>query len=191
VCIRVGKFGLEWGEKYRSQIFFWAFWVSFISWIFLAAALACISWHDSTVRNVSFFEGTVTYTSPQTGKKFDMDFFAGLNIIVVDACNEPECPPDTSFSWSDISCEASFSHCNSCRDASLGSISMVIMSFVTQFPQITSDVGRSMGKNVKTFKFLLFSLSGLYSLAVYLMPYENNLFIFGIETGCIRRCNTW
>ena len=144
----IGKWGNAWGEKYRSQIFFVAFWISFFSWILLAAALGCISINSTTVKSVPYFQGVITFTDNVTLASQDVNFYAGLNRLVIDDCNlgGNVCPPH-SQPWSSVNCDTYFDNCNQCADASAGSVSMVIMSFVTQLPQITSDLQRSMGKN--------------------------------------------
>lgn len=138
--------GTEWGEKNRSQIFFIAFWISVVSWILLGACLACISTDATNVKTVPFFQGTITYTDPTTLVDSDFDFYAGLNKVVIEGCElGAACPPHTQ-SWTSVSCDTYFNNCDECGDASIGSVTMVIMSFVTQFPQITGNLGRSMAK---------------------------------------------
>jgi hypothetical protein len=97
------------------------------------------------VKAVPFFKGTISVTVPGAPTTSDFDFYAGLNRIVVDGCDlGPYCPPE-SQSWDSVSCSQYFTNCDECKDASVGSVTMVVMSFVTQLPQITSDIGRSMG----------------------------------------------
>ena len=69
-----------------------------------------------------------------------------MNRVVVEGCDlDQYCPPH-SQSWDSVSCDQYFDGCSSCKDASAGSVSMVIMGFITQLPQITGDLGRSMSK---------------------------------------------
>lgn len=142
-CIQIGKIGTEWGEKYRSQICFFAFWISFLSWILLGACLACISTNTTNVKAVPFFQGTITYTNQTTLETSDFDFYAGLNKIVIEGCDLGDFCPPQSQSWTSVSCDTYFDNCGECKDASVGSVTLVIMSFVTQFPQITTDIQRS------------------------------------------------
>jgi hypothetical protein len=143
--MKIGKTGTEWGAKHRPQIMFWAFWISFISWVMLGAALGCISTSSSVVTDVSFFQGTITITDPVTDLKTDMSYFAGLKRLVVNNCDLGDLCPPHSQPWDSVSCAKYFSGCDSCRDASEGSVTMVIMSFVTQFPQLNGNLGRSKG----------------------------------------------
>ena len=139
-CIKVGRLGTEWGERNRAPIFFCAFWLSFIGWILLAATLACVSTTSIYVKAVPFFQGSITVTHPTTLENSD------LNRVVVEGCDlDQYCPPH-SQSWDSVSCDQYFDGCSSCKDASAGSVSMVIMGFITQLPQITGDLGRSMSK---------------------------------------------
>ena len=143
VCLRIGKFGTEWGRKNRSPIMFWAFWISFVSWILLAASIVSISTESSSVRAVPFFKGTITYTNITDQTTADFNFYAGLNRIVVDDCNDrPVCPSSTQ-SWNSESCRQFFTSCEECEDSSTASVTMVIVSFITQIPQISTDLTRS------------------------------------------------
>ena len=101
---------------------------------------------SSNVKAVPFFQGSITVTHPTTQETSDFNFYAGLNRVVVEGCDlDQYCPPH-SQSWDSVSCDQYFDGCSSCKDASAGSVSMVIMGFITQLPQITGDLGRSMSK---------------------------------------------
>jgi hypothetical protein len=122
-----------------------------LSWILLGASLACISTTNMNVKAVPFFKGTISVSVPATPVISDFNFYAGLNRIVVEGCDlGPYCPPE-SQSWDAVSCSQYFSNCDECKDASVGSVTMVIMSFITQLPQISSDLGRSMGTSLLLF----------------------------------------
>ncbi len=143
-CVGVGKWGTEWGKKYRSQIMFVAFWFSFVSLILLGAALGCISTNSDNIKNVPFFKGTfkVNLASNDTS---EFNYYAGLNRIVIEDCDLGTLCPPSSTSWDSVNCDQYLTNCNTCADASVGSVSMVILSFITQIPQCTSDLGRSVG----------------------------------------------
>jgi len=178
-CISIGKWGTEWGKKNRSPIFFWAFWVSFVSWILLAATLACVSTSSSSVKAVPFFEGSITVTVPATQIESSFNFYAGLNRIVVEDCNLGAlCPPE-SQSWDSVSCSQYFTNCDECKDASVGSVSMVILSFITQLPQITGDLGRSMEKydlHCQKTMGILTGILGLFSTLAALNSFADTCF---------------
>jgi len=141
----IGNWGTEWGEKNRSQIMFVAFWFSFVSLILLAAAVACVSTDSSNIRNVPFFTGILTVDKAD-GTTTDFNIYAGLKRVVIEDCDLGALCPPHSISWDSVNCDQYFNNCGACADASLGSVTMAILSFVTQIPQCTGDLGRSVGK---------------------------------------------
>ena len=144
----MGRLGLQWGEKNRGPIMFWAFWFSFIGWILLAATLACISTSAESVKAVPFFQGTITFTNQTTLEKSDFNFYAGLNRVVVEGCDFGDSCPPHSQSWDSVSCDEYLEGCSECKSVSSSSVTMVIVSFITQFPQISTDLTRSVGKHI-------------------------------------------
>lgn len=144
-CVSIGKWGTEWGEKNRAPIMFVAFWFSFVSLIFLGAAVACVSTNSDSIKNVPFFQGIITIDRPN-GETSELDYYAGLNRIVIEGCDLGAACPPHSTAWDSVNCDIYFSNCQACADASVGSVTMVIMSFITQIPQCTGDLGRSIGK---------------------------------------------
>jgi len=124
---------------------FVAFWFSFISLILLGAAVACVSTDPDNIKNVPFFTGVLTVDKAD-GTTAELDVYAGLKRVVIEGCDLGAlCPPQTT-AWDSVNCDQYFNNCGACADASLGSVTMVIMSFVTQIPQCTGDLGRSVGK---------------------------------------------
>ena len=137
-------------KPYRSQLFFVGFWVSFISWVFIAAAVCSISKHASIVKTLPFFVGTISVTNTTSSNVSELKYYAGLNILVVDSCStwagsEP-CPPH-SQSWESVECDQYFDNCDECSDASLSSVVTVLIALITQFPTLISDLQRSTGNN--------------------------------------------
>mmetsp|Transcript_25104 Transcript_25104/g.55696 ORF Transcript_25104/g.55696 Transcript_25104/m.55696 type:complete len:241 (-) Transcript_25104:960-1682(-) len=141
ICARVGKMGFKWADRERSKIFFWAFWVSCLSWVLLAAALATVSSSPDTVKMVPFFQGEIRFSDAE-GEAHNVRFYAGLKAIVVEGCEGDYCPPH-SQGWDSVSCNEIFASCTQCVDASVASFSTLVGAFVTQLPQITSDLQRS------------------------------------------------
>jgi hypothetical protein len=148
-CVNVGKWGTEWGKKYRSQIMFVAFWFSFVSLILLGAALGCISTDSDTIKNVPFFQGTFK-VELSTGNTSKFNYYAGLNRIVFEGCDLGTYCPPTPTSWDSAICDQYLTNCNKCADSSSSSVSMVIASFITQIIQCSSDLGRSIGRATST-----------------------------------------
>jgi len=150
---------------------FVAFWFSFISLILLGAAVACVSTDPDNIKNVPFFTGVLTVDKAD-GTTAELDVYAGLKRVVIEGCDlGAQCPPQTT-AWDSVNCDQYFNNCNACADASLGSVTMVIMSFVTQIPQCTGDLGRSMGE--------LF-----YELSSYRRCFVSHVVVFFVARGYI------
>lgn len=177
-CVAIGKWGTEWGERNRSQIMFVAFWLSFISLILLAAALACVSTDTVNITNVPFFTGIVT-VDKLDGTKSDFSIYAGLNRVIINDCDlGAQCPPQ-STAWDSVNCDQYFNNCNACADACLGSVTMVIMSFVTQIIQCTGDLGRSVAKydlHCRKFRGIVTGIIGLISTLAALNAFADTCF---------------
>ena len=125
---------------------FVAFWFSFVSLVLLAAAVVCVSTDADSITNVPFFTGVIT-VDMANGSTSDFNIYAGLNRVVIRDCDlGTQCPPD-SISWNSVNCDQYFTNCGACADASLGSVTTVIIALVTQIPQCTGTLGRSMGKS--------------------------------------------
>lgn len=123
--------------------------MSVLSWLAIAAAVCSISWHPSVIEILPFFQGVVTLTNEDTGVVSELDFYAGLNIMVIEDCSTgagtAECPPH-SQSWSSLECDKYFEHCDDCADASTRSVVTVLIALITQFFTVMSDLQRSTGR---------------------------------------------
>eukprot|EP01032_Pedospumella_encystans_P004117 gene4117-4868_t len=95
-CYYLGLMGTEWGAKHRSQIFFVAFWLSFVGLILILAALACISADSSAIQNVPFFQGTLEIVQGSVTSK--VNYYAGIARMVFSNCDGASCPP-SSIGW--------------------------------------------------------------------------------------------
>lgn len=148
MSVLLGPVGTNFGEKFRSQIFFISFWVSVFAWILIAVTVCSVSMQPTVVSTIPFFQGTISLTNVSTNVVSELDFYAGLNILVVEGCSDQPgaatCPPH-SQSWSSVECEQYFDHCDACRDSSTGSVTTVLIALVTQFLQIGADIQRSTG----------------------------------------------
>lgn len=158
--VTLGRLGTKFGETYRSQIFFISFWISFFSLVLIAVAVCSVSLEPSVVTSVPFFHGKVALTNTSTSVTSELNFYAGLNILVFEDCSDEVgaavCPP-RSQSWGSVECEQYFNHCDECRDSSTGSVTTVLIALVTQFLQIGCDIQRSTGDyitcDLKVFSF--------------------------------------
>ena len=148
--MRLGRIGLQWGELYRSQIFFVAFWVSLTAWALLAVSVASISSSPSAVTSVPFFQGTISFTNSTINEAASLKFYAGLTTLVVADCTDgiglPTCPPHIQ-SWTAVSCDQYLKDCSQCASSSVGTVSTVVFSFIGQIAQLATDLHRSTGKS--------------------------------------------
>lgn len=144
--------GTQWGAKHRSQIFFVAFWLSFIGLILILAAIACISVDSTTIQNVPFFQGT--FELVQGGVTSKVDYYAGIARMVFPKCEDsPYCPP-SSMGWGDSSCDTYFLNCDKCKAANPGTVAFpVAMALFGQLGQLAGDLNRSTGKNCNCLLF--------------------------------------
>jgi hypothetical protein len=119
---------------------FVAFCVSFIAWVLLAVAMFSLSYTGSVVRDVAFFQGTIKIN--EEGYDSSVNFYAGLNVVNIQSCDGANCP-DSTQTWGEASCPDFFVGCDECVAAARGSVSTLIMAFITQIPQLSTDIQRS------------------------------------------------
>lgn len=134
-CKFVGKCGLKWGAKYRSQLMFFAFWSSFASIILLISPFVSLSLRADQVKQNAWTVGDISFSEA------DYKLYVGLRYVKV-ACEGSECDPAaTSFSWSAADCNASY--CESCRNAADNTIITAFTGLITMLPQISTNIQRS------------------------------------------------
>ncbi|KAJ1433827.1 hypothetical protein B484DRAFT_447022 [Ochromonadaceae sp. CCMP2298] len=139
-CNVVGRIGLSWGDKNRGPIMFVSFWISFVSLVLISVSMASLSYTGSVVRDVAFFQGTIKLN--ESGYDSSVNFYAGLNAVNIQSCDDANCP-DTTQTWGEASCPDFFVGCDECVAAARGSVSTLIMAFITQIPQLSTDIQRS------------------------------------------------
>jgi hypothetical protein len=101
----------------------------------------------STVKAVSFFQGTLKVSNTTDHSTRSFHFYAGLNQMVVEECNlQTTCPPHGQH-WDSDSCRQYFTNCDDCSVAAVGTIMPLMMAFVTMVPQIVTDLSRSRAEN--------------------------------------------
>jgi len=140
----MGLIGTEWGAKYRSQIFFWAFWLSVIGMIMLCAAIACLSTDSADVVSVPFFTGT--FDIIENGISSKISYFAGIQTMAFRECDAgASCPPET-IGWSDDACDKYFTNCGNCKFSPSDVSVPLAMSLLGGVGQIMTDLNRSTRK---------------------------------------------
>lgn len=172
--VMLGHLGTKWGKNYRSQIFFVSFWISFVAWVLISLAVCSMSTKPAVVTALPFFQGTISLTNTSTNIVSELNFFAGLNIMVVEHCSDQVgaamCPAH-SQAWSSVECEQYFDNCDQCRDSSTGSATTVLIALVTQFLQIGADVQRSTGTTTSLANYVsCCSITNLHTPSFMLVP---------------------
>lgn len=154
--------GTEWGDSKRANIMLIA---SLFSLFGLILSLICLI-------GVSTDADTVMNTAWNIGETTGVDFYIGLNIVVLDSDSTT-----VKEEWSDIDCnifESGSEICDSCSDAATGIISTVVISFLTAITTLQTDIQRSTRAgdlNCQKFMGMLTAALGmittLYSLSSY------------------------
>lgn len=140
-CVRVGQWGTEWADRNRSQLMFFAFWLSFTSFILLIIPLASLSYNESTVVGTNWSVGSIDLPS---GSSFD--YYIGLKLVSVRCSGGDACPDITSFKWSDSTCTSNYGCndcCKDCKDSVAGTVTSAVMGLITMLPQMGTNLQRS------------------------------------------------
>ena len=137
-----GKLGFGLAESARTPIMCSAFIASLVSWImmiFSALALA-----DSMEPIQKFGWAKATFDAP--GVKLDLDL--GIKALAVTAYNKTSMVMrERVTAWDDDACGNAASTemeaaCNECKDQLDSSVSFILLSIITQFVQLTTDLQR-------------------------------------------------
>lgn len=134
-CKNMGRFGLDWAERNRAPLMFFAFWLSFFSTILMFVVFASVSYKNQTVMNANWLYGYIGD---------DVRFYLGLNRVVT-TCTGDTCPFDTKgYDFSDIDCQ--IDACKDCKDTSSGIVAGAVLSFLTMVPQMSTNLQRSQAR---------------------------------------------
>lgn len=165
--------GTEWGARFRSQIFFVAFWLSLIGLILFCDAMACLSTDSYSIKSMPFFEGSLKIV--ENNVTTSVDYYAGIARMVFRSCDgDQSCPPE-SLGWGDDSCDKYFANCNQCRDAPAKVSFPIVMSLLGQIGQIATDLNRSTGESAITKSnspSALILTSTIFLLFIYSVKYD-------------------
>lgn len=136
-CNSFGRIGFSWAEKYRSQLFFAAFWVSVSSLALMAVGWASLSYDRSTVIDTAWTIAEVKNATTD-GK---LTIYAGLRLVAYD-CDGTNCPSEDSVRWSSAD-ECGFDFCDDCADVASATITTAFFGLISLLPQISTDLQRS------------------------------------------------
>lgn len=138
-CVKVGRWGFSWGEKYRSQIMFIAFWLSFCSTILYTIGFFSLSYNAGVVRNTAWTIGRQHDDNDLSDQKYHI--YVGLRMFVIE-CSGSHCSDDQlTQHWSSADCSADY--CNYCEDSCDSTTTTAFMGLITMLPQLTTNLQRS------------------------------------------------
>ena len=144
-CKSCGQIGFEFGEKYRSQLMFCAFWLSFVSFFLMFVVFCSTADNPRTVQNTAWIIGDLKGNS-NFGNQTDI--YMGLRYVVVD-CSGDYCSPEANdFRWGSDECPQiqTASACNDCKKAADDTLTSAITGFITMIPQMSTNLQRSQAK---------------------------------------------
>lgn len=172
-CVSCSKLGSDWGERNRATIMLVAAAFSLLGLILSLISLIGVSTDADTVKNIAW----------NVGESSGVDYYVGLNVMVIEAGGET-----VKKEWDDIDCSnwnviANGSDiCDSCADATAGIISTVVVAFITSITTLQTDIQRSTRAgdlNCQKFMGMLTASLGmfgtLYSLSSYVQSCNNEL----------------
>jgi len=173
----IGGCGLSWGDKNRSKVFFIALIFSLISLVFLALCLVSLSSNKHSVKAFPFMYGLIR----PPGFNNNYHFYNGVVSIYLE--DSPSGYVEIK-NWQNVDCsgaEVVFdeSTCKDCKSASSSATRAIVIGFITQFPQILTDICRSQAKNdLNCLKFIgiVTGVMGLLGTMVALVGYSSNCF---------------
>lgn len=174
-CKIIGSCGSSWADKNRSKIFFVASIFSFISLILLATCLVSLSSNKNAIKAVPFMYGLISPDGVD-----DFHFYNGVvSIYLHDA---PGSLTEIK-NWQDVDCSSTEvfneSTCKDCKTASFQATQAIVIGFISQFPQIFTDLCRSKAKNdLNCLKLIgiVTGIIGFLSTMVALAGYSSNCY---------------
>lgn len=185
-CNGLGRIGFQWADRYRAQIMYFAFLASFIATILLCVSCASTSLNAGVVKDTSWIISKVDFDDVNVKIKT----FFGLNMFVTE-CDGDNCTDEQSTTrWTDADCGRDFSddyfddddfndYCDDCKDASSSTVSTAILSLITMFPQMATDIQRSVAKgdaNCQKFVGMLTGFIGFVGTMTAINSYKEGCF---------------
>ena len=138
-----GKLGFACAGANRTPIMCSAFIASLVSWIFMILAAMALAESADPIQKF----GWVKATADAPGAKIDLDF--GIKALAVTAFNKTsEVTREEVAAWDADVCGQSISTemetaCDNCKEQLDSSVLFILMSIITQIPQLTTDLQRT------------------------------------------------
>lgn len=170
-CKKLGSYGWAYFDEHRAIIMAILGFFTVLSLILSIVPIASASFDEDNVENTSW-----TY-----GKSSNSNFeiWIGLKIIVLKIGGVTE-----SAGWNSADCQqlSSSNFCDDCKSSCLGSVSMVVMNFITMLPNLKGCIARSTRKgdsycekNFTVITGLISTITTLSAISVYVQGCQNSL----------------
>jgi hypothetical protein len=170
-CKQLGKIGLKYFDEHRATVMLILGFFTVLSLILSIIPIASASFNQETVENTSWTYGT--------SENENIEIWIGLKMIVTKIRGQT-----SSSGWGSADCDriSSSDFCENCKSSCLGSVSMVIMNFITMLPNVKGCIARSTRKGdsncEKNFAILtgiIGTISTLSAISVYVQGCQNSL----------------
>jgi hypothetical protein len=134
-CAKIGRFGADVDDSSRKRLMYFAAFASVVGIIFSALTIFSFDVHFSMIESFCWTKGTVM----QNGTKIEM--FVGLQNVAIRINSD-----EKVFQWDNAKCSELLASdsCEKCRSAVFEIGTPALMALVTAFPQLSTDLVRSL-----------------------------------------------
>jgi hypothetical protein len=170
-CKSFGKMGLKYFDEHRAIVMMILGFFTVLSLILSIVPIASASFNEDNVENTSW-----TYGKSNTE---NIEIWIGLKMIVTKVRGTTQ-----SSGWNSADCESlsTSDFCDNCKSSCLGSVSMVVMNFITMLPNVKGCIARSTRKgdsycekNFAIITGVIGFISTLSAISVYVQGCQNSL----------------
>ena len=163
-CDALGRSGLKSMDTHRAKLMYIASFFSVLSIIFCIVAVCSLSTRAEDVERTCW-----TY-----GETDRYEYYVGLEAIVITG---EGIDGEMKLNWDDADCPDEY--CEDCKEATSSSVTTAIMSLITCFPTLATDIQRSTRKgdlNCQKFMALFTGFMGTISTLVALSTYADGCY---------------
>jgi hypothetical protein len=167
----MGRIGLKYFDEHRAVVMMVLGFFTVLSLILSIIPIVSASYNEENVENTSWTYGK--------SDKENIEIWIGLKMIVTKVRGKTQ-----SAGWNSADCEdlSEDDFCSNCKSSCLGSVSMVIMNFITMLPNVKGCIARSTRrgdsaceKNFAIITGLIGTISTLSAISVYVQGCQNSL----------------
>jgi hypothetical protein len=170
-CKSVAKMGLKYFDEHRAIVMLVLGFFTVLSLILSIVPIVSASFNEDDVENTSWTYGK--------SSSENIEIWIGLKMIVTKVRGTTQ-----SSGWGSADCEnlSTSDFCDNCKSSCLGSVSMVVMNFITMLPNVKGCIARSTRKgdsacekNFAIITGLIGFISTLSAISVYVQGCQNSL----------------